>query len=212
MTRLEMQTEILDLCHMTNDTTYVTRVNRWINMAYRKLYRHHNWRWWEGSAQITTVSGTEAYAIATDCNRVLGESVRIGSNILEPADITYFDLVDPARSNRGKPRYFAAWAGQLLFHDVPNAAYTVDYRYKTTLTTLTADSETDATGTPVFGSEYHDILVYGGLIVAQEESDDLQLSVRAEGHYNEILADMIANESLIDAPPRQGSISWFNDY
>ena len=125
-----------------------------INQALGRLHRALRLPTTDARALVTTVAGTNVYALPDDFVTLHDdEAVLHETDVLEPVDVSEFDQI-PAIS--GQPRYFALSENLILLYPNPDAAYELTMRYRS-VQTLSGDSEV-----PVLPADQHMYLGWYG--------------------------------------------------
>ena len=147
-TYAEMRARIAD--ELANDGDITTaQINYAIQDAI-KLYERREWWFNTAVGTFTTVANQEAYT-STDWS-VLDTQVQIDAmtvtynNVLSPVvPIDYAEL-DSIQNGYivAVPTNFAYYRQSLWLYPIPNGAYTITVSYSKRLTTLSADSDTNA--------------------------------------------------------------------
>jgi hypothetical protein len=120
------------------DSTRETAAGQFVNQALGRLHRALRLPTADARAIVTTVAGTNVYALPADFVTLADdEAILYDTDVLEPVDISEFDQI-PAID--GQPRYFALSENLILLYPNPDAAYELTMRYRATQT-LTADGD-----------------------------------------------------------------------
>lgn len=147
---------------------FVTDVElkRWINRAHYDLIEVAGIES-ATSQSITTASGTESYALATDVGLV--EQVEL----VDTANATLFTLLRPLSIERrdtegkGKPAGYYVLEGKLYVVPLPDDVYTLRVWYTRAGVTLVNDADV-----PIIPARYHDLLTLFAVSQAKRKGDD----------------------------------------
>jgi hypothetical protein len=120
------------------DTTRETDAGRFINQALGRLHRALRLATADARAIVTTVAGTNVYALPTDYVALADdEAILYETDVLEPLDVSELDQIPPVS---GQPRYFALSENLILLYPSPDAEYELTMRYRA-VQTLDDDSD-----------------------------------------------------------------------
>jgi hypothetical protein len=163
----DLQTEALG-----NDFSASTfpgsRVGQYLNEAVTRVARRAHIPSLETTQSISTVNGTNTYALAADDVRILSVSNTTDRDPLEEVDI---DEIDDYATSTGKPALFALSANSLVFFPTPDAVYPLQVRYLKSTTFVNGSDTTTAVGYP---DAYADLLVLfarGRMLRAEDDFD-----------------------------------------
>lgn len=130
------------------DTTLTSQVNLAILSAI-KHYSKERWYFTETSANQTCASGTQGYNLPGDFKAM--ERVRvtfpIGTTSYYGLDYISFNELNAMTTVGtliGPPAKYCIYAQQILLWPIPDASYVLTEYYENELTTLSADSDTNA--------------------------------------------------------------------
>lgn len=167
-------------------------VKTWLNEAYEALVSSYKWPWLQAIVSVATTAGTQTVALPTSPPvQFFGRLKPTASGVDEPKFLSEMDFREymPHReftstvaAERGQPKYYSIFAGNLNFYPVPDAVYTYSMRYWKGLTTLpTADADTY-----LCPDAYLDNLIIHTLARAAMRENDM-------GKYQVFMAQYTAN-------------------
>jgi len=151
LTRLEMQTEVLDnltqsaVMTTANDVTLATMAQRWLNRAQNRIARVHNLIWREETS--ATVASQQSYSFPTYLRSVQSLRLEDGQNSRRLTCVmpSKFDSIYPKPSTQttGKPDIYIPYENTNTFElfRIPDAAYVIRLRCSFFPTPLTTDTQ-----------------------------------------------------------------------
>lgn len=171
-------------------TDTATAQTAMLNSVYRRVAGLHRWPWLEvQDVSITTTVGDSDYSLAALTTLAHIDAVRIEKGTdrpeleyLEPQDFRDLEHVD--RDN-GVPLYWTYAASELRLWPAPDQAYTVTIDYIKRTTDLSADADS-----PLFDSQYHDVLVWGAIAEMAFRERDWSAKNFADAEYRQRLMEM----------------------
>lgn len=173
--RTEVQYQLLD--QSTGAGTIEDKVKTWVNKAYRDTMYDPRFDFLDASSTKLTVSGTQTYDLATDVATLTNIRIEANKvNLIHKSPVE-FDQMFPDQTTStalsGLPRYYMQFANAAVatptikVQPVPNAVYTMTYRYKKILADLSSDGDL-----PAFPLNFHQILIDGALIWGYKYQQD----------------------------------------
>jgi hypothetical protein len=157
-----------------------------INQVERQINGKRRWPWLEKTTTGTLTVGTASYAVPADFRQPDSVRVEIGTEYydleyLRPVELRRLSHVDRDNST---PRYWTEYEGKLYFHPRPDRVYTYTLDYVKKVTQLTAGS------TPLAPSDYHDVYVWGALMMLAARERDWQMHAFAGSQFRERVQEM----------------------
>jgi hypothetical protein len=152
LTRLEMQTEVLDnltqsgVMTTANNVTLATMANRWINRAQNRIARMHNLIWREQTS--ATVASQKAYSFDSSMRSIISLRLEDGmdSRKLTLVMPSKFDLYypKPDEHTEGASCIYVPFENTNTFElfPIPDTAYVLRLRGSFWPTSLTTDTST----------------------------------------------------------------------
>jgi hypothetical protein len=152
------------------------------------------WKWLQGSATFSTVSGTANYTISTIASDIDDiYEIYHEDNQLRPIVRREFDQAVPDPTATGTPTYYTEWGGSIMLYPIPNETKTITVKYRKKITAI------EDADTPLVPEKDQEVLILGIMMMYYErdENDDYYSSKVSE--FNVFLRDMISrNESELD--------------
>lgn len=176
MNFLQMKNRILSRVH---DTAITEDVENMINDAYQALMTEHDWPFLQKKGSITTAAATTIsnaeYELASDCRHdgIVSFWNEAGAKTLSLEEFEVVKDRYPDLDDTGSPDYVIPFGlgdneyPLVILYPIPDDVYTINYRYL-----LRVDDLSGNTDTPVFHSEFHQIIVERALADAYEYEDD----------------------------------------
>jgi hypothetical protein len=165
---------------------YRVSVKQWINDALQDIARVAHIPGLEATWSPDILAGEASYELPSDKIRLLSafgdDSRPLGEVAIEDIDTT------PAGS--GRPVEFAQSGGNVVFYPAPDQAYTVTFRYLTSLAALTADIDAASLEIP---DAYADMVVAFVRSRLFRKEDDVQMSQFWRSEYERDLLRLKAD-------------------
>lgn len=179
MTRLQMVTEICDICgkaagaSSVSGSTLKTRVeNYYLNWAQRRIANHYSfYDLQQVKENAATATSVKTYPLESgDSNFGLERVATINSIRLidsensRKLDFWHYRKFDkwyprPENFATGRPRIYTRWKNSLVFFKIPDAVYTLHIRYGQYAAPLTSDGQLHD-----FGEDKDELLVTAGVL------------------------------------------------
>lgn len=173
MTFGELRQEVKDsgLDHLSD-----ARVNRFVNLAYKRIYHRELWPW-----RLAETSGAEPLAVVGTIQQVLASGgyplspitqnqlENAGNRLTETGSATEWWYLDDARS----------------IATFPATGETISVRYYERAATMTSDSET-----PDLPEDYHYLIVLDAVRRGKLENGELDAATGYAADFNELFADL----------------------
>lgn len=203
----DVQDRVLDLLSK-NDATTRNRVKNWINMGQSDFVMREVWPFREATGTLALVQGTQEYSLASNFTDI--DEQNILAVTLQGAaqkKLAYwpfnqlratwpdFDSIGAA-----VPVRYYVRAGNLGFHPLPDAAYTVFVDYYLVPTEMSDDS--DESIIPV---NYRECLVHYALSMEHDYNTDPDLAQKSMNRYEEIVT--LARNNLLAQPNDTGAFT-----
>jgi hypothetical protein len=152
-----------------------TRLNRLVNLAYKKTYNRELWPW-----RSATTSGTTPLAVTGTIKQVLTSE----GAPLSPAEQETLENNSYILTETGTPECWYLDADRSV--DVfPATSAAVTVRYYAKAATLTSDSET-----PDIPEDYHYLIVLDAVRRGKLENGEVEAAAAYKLDYDELLADL----------------------
>lgn len=172
----EIQTEVQA---RVTATASVTRLNLWINAAYRKASEMESWPWLEA-----TTTGNSPLTIS-DLRAVLAVTDTTNKNVLDFADFRDLNDDDPTLTTTGYP-YCWYQSAPTVISTYPTTVTALSVRYLKVPTDLSA-----GTDVALIPPRYHyDILVEGACAYAYRDSDNWEAAQACQNVFDSAVLDM----------------------
>ena len=132
-------------------------VSKNINMAYMEVWSHVPSQFLEKVASASVASGDSTVSLPTDFMEPITMRLQIYSSVTTPGPTFSYKTLDRIplaqydnsySSNNGQPKGFAFFDGQILLQPSADSGYTVQFRYRSFATDLTATSDIPSLSTP----------------------------------------------------------------
>ena len=122
-----------------------------INEGLQYISNEEDWWWLEKTETLSLTDSIQAYDVAADCTRTI--------NVSDPTGIPLSrkgidELLAMTTAQAAVVRFFAPYAGQLVFFPVPNTSISVNHRYIGGEPALSGDSDT-----PLIPAQFQPALV-----------------------------------------------------
>lgn len=191
-----------DMTSVTGQTGKLAMVVKWVNRAYMRIATHRDdWQWLFSPAYTFNLSpGKRQYTaselLVTDIKKWDIRRPRIYRTSIGLADETKMDVISYSDWERslamgeqvsGKPDFLFTLPGTntLMFHQVPDAEYTVTLNYWKAASKLV-----NATDIPLIPEEYQDIITYRALMFYAVYDDATEIYLDAKNEYTSLLERM----------------------
>lgn len=163
-------------------------IDEWVNNRYNLVNTHRDWPYLETSTTIAVSAGATTFALPADFANF--RDVRYNptgstQNVLE--EVNPEEGSDPNSSQaQGRPSaYWRVGASASANLDRPVDAGTIALIY------YNRPDELTALDSPIFDSQFHRILVYGGLVEVYEKTFDFDEAAVQEQKYERMLGAMV---------------------
>lgn len=179
-TFLELQEEVL--AHGFDPNVYRARVKVWLNEGLARVVRRTKLAMRDLTVPIPLVSGTQDYPLPADLVSIRELRTAATGSVLRAVDVLEIDAMTPGP---GAPELYAT-AGQLLrLYPIPNAAASLELRYRADSAAMAAD--TDLPGIP---DDYAHVLVSYAASRAFRAEDDYEAATFFWSEYQRDLGEM----------------------
>lgn len=194
-----------EISYLVNDTTLSStgmnadRTKAWVReVLFLDIYTLcTDWWFLKDTGTISTVNGTSVYSLPNQVPNAknLREVYINGSNKMQ--GISSFEATDLTWSSTGEPTKFwhydrTSGTDRIKFYPTPDAVYTVNVTGITTPSSLTDDDDE-----PTLPSEWHYLLVKGGVVKALKHNQDPNLEVEM-AEYQAALKRLCAQNNRDD--------------
>jgi len=167
-----------------------TLIGQWVNRRYFQILRSINWEYINEDYTVTTVAGTQDYALPTDFGKEMYAVDSTNNTNLKKID--FEEIVrnySASLTTAGYPERYAIFNSDdgskyLRLHFVPNGAYNIVFPYMVKPAALSADTDE-----PILGLE--DIIEVGAEGDAWRYMRQFQKGKEFEMMFNNNLADYV---------------------
>lgn len=184
------------------------RFATWVNQAWEDLQNEHDgaWNWMNTSFSFTTIAQQAEYPYAsaplsltnfgswdTDTFRIY--KTDIGSETYLPhQEYRYFRdqfLIGTLHTTDSQPSVFTVSPSQSIILALPpeDTSYVISGRYRTTVSTLSADTDT-----PEMPTRFHMLIVWGALISGGWYENAPEMLARGTKEYKKLKAALEHNQ------------------
>jgi hypothetical protein len=153
-----------------------TNIDTFVNMAYLDVCKRRRWSWLETTTSISTVAGTATVAVpAAVADGYFGRLRPDSTSVTAPEYIPDWEAFDYRTrdavdtTDRGEPKYYSIMGGSIYFYPTPDAVYAYTLPYWRSPAALTSGTE------PLIPETFHDVLVYGALMLHAGRDKDGQM-------------------------------------
>ncbi len=186
----------------SSDATQLARAKRLVNRAYQDVCRHpFHWLYKPGTISLTDAS--EYGSCPSDCQRVITMAETTQNRKLKYMSRKVYDNLYPNPSSSpgtGYPIYYIP-AGldtnrYLRYEFSPAAAQdtTIQLWYLQKI----SDMSNVNTSYPLVPEMFHEVIVWGALMRAQEYMNNPTLYAVAKSEYEKLFRDMVAHDETYD--------------
>lgn len=172
-----------------------------VNEALQEINSEEDWPWLNATETLTTVAGTQAYALNALWLRTRSVTV-LDDYPLER--YTEKELTDfwPFSSSTARPQGFAIEGGQILFGPIPNAVYSVRHRY------VKMEATIASTTVPLMPAQFHSSIVELAMHITLKRSREDARSQEALASYQRWLSKMRKERRRHTGPGRIRTTQW----
>lgn len=197
MTFLEIQNEILTARFREGQRT---ECKRWINSAYSKLWAFADWPFKKAKSSVTATASTTTLSGTPISSSLWSRVISISRDdgyLLTYKTPTEFDFHFPDSTDEGTPWAYTLVDRDIILGPTPDTTSTsYSMRYELRLvhehngSTQTAGIMADDADVPSFDSEFHWVLIHGGLSIGLKMENDSTWQI-AQDEFAEGLALML---------------------
>lgn len=145
-TLLQMRTEVRDNVRRRVTVLSDLTIDKWINRTVRRIANVHNYNEMESLATPTTTADVKRYSHPVELKDIFGLTLQDGSSSLPLSFIfaRYFDELfpRPETTSTRRPFLLVDYGKQYELYPIPDASYTINFRYWKYPTKLIADGDT----------------------------------------------------------------------
>lgn len=192
--------EVSDVVGLSGQPQIVTEL---LNEAQTTIFAEDEWYSLYTTRDISTVAGTETYAVASDFGRGISLSDESNNQILIEVTGKSLDIQDPDSSLSGNPSYYSLEGANYRLKPVPASVLTIRDNYYKIPTTLSTSSQ--AYDLPI---ECENALIYYAWYLILEYQQKFEMADRIKTDYNRaIKLAKSANGRVISKMFRFGGIA-----
>lgn len=172
----------------TGIVSFGTITNR-INKSYREVatrYRHPEL---ESSETITTVASTATDALPSDYWYTVGMRDETNDKVLKYRTLNWILAQD--RDTEGQPKYYTQYGSNLLFHPIPDDAYSLTHYYIIQITALSSGSDST-----VLNDAWDEIIEWGAVWRIHQALGEQDRMIHARNIWRTLVNSMPETEVL----------------
>lgn len=124
--------------HVQDTFLTSTRLDAAINVALQKSTTTHDWPWLQTTTTITTVVGTDTYAVPADFLRTNSITVTTTGEVIE---VRAMKVIRQIVSAATPPEVYSIYAGSVYLRPIPSVIQTLTHDYYRIENTLLSDSD-----------------------------------------------------------------------
>jgi hypothetical protein len=189
-----------------DSATYSSLATTYLNQGVRRIGRKVRAPALETTQTYTTSAGSATLALPTDDVRVVSLRNTTDHDFLQNVDVGEIDD-SPAAS--GKPYAYTIYGGAVTLYPTPDAAYSLELRYRKVFGQFVNDTDTTATISFPGGDDYADALIAYARWHLYLKEDDAGMAQVWKGEYKEALDELKADVQLqSEDAPRQVPSMW----
>ena len=190
-TYANLKTEVVDWLNREGFDALVAKVDTFLGMAQRKIFRTCDFHCLEASTSGT--GSVETIALPSDFQRTKMLYVGVGSGLKEITGGSYHNVITTQAGSRDLPRKYVRQGDVLVLGPIPDQEYTYYLMYYKSLPLL-SDSNT----TNWFTDNAPELILFGALVEASVYLKDDNRAQVWQARFDQVKGEITASEERSD--------------